>query len=492
MRTLGISIAVAAALAAFPALAAPKDSVTIGMTLEPTPGLDPTSGAAAAIGEIVHYNIFEGLTKINEDFSITPLLADKWSFSPDLKTLTFNLKKGVKFQDGEPFSSKDVKFSFERYAAKDSTNKEKAFFASIESIDASDPDVAVLKFKDPSFDALFHLGQNTAIVIDEKSAADEASHPIGTGPYKLSAWNKGSSVTLEKWDGFRDAGKIAIAHATFRFISDPSAEVAALLAGDVDDFPRVAAQNLAQFQSDPRFQVLIGGTEGKTILAMNNKKKPLDDLKVRQAIAYAIDRKAIIDGAMNGLGTPIGSHLTPNDPGYVDLTGQYPHDPEKSKALLKAAGVKLPLELTLTLPPPDYARKGGEIAAAELAEVGIQAKIENVEWAQWISNVYTAKNYDLTIISHVEPLDIGIYARPGYYFNYDDPQFDAIIARLSAAPDIDAYKKALVEAQHNLADHCVNAFLFQLANVVIADANLKGVWKNAPIFANDLSALSWK
>ena len=237
MRTLGISIAVAAALAAFPALAAPKDSVTIGMTLEPTPGLDPTSGAAAAIGEIVHYNIFEGLTKINEDFSITPLLADKWSFSPDLKTLTFNLKKGVKFQDGEPFSSKDVKFSFERYAAKDSTNKEKAFFASIESIDASDPDVAVLKFKDPSFDALFHLGQNTAIVIDEKSAADEANHPVGTGPYKLSAWNKGASVTLEKWDGFRDAGKIAIAHATFRFISDPSAEVAAVLAGDVDSFP---------------------------------------------------------------------------------------------------------------------------------------------------------------------------------------------------------------------------------------------------------------
>ena len=492
MRTLGISIAVAVALAAFPALAAPKDSVTIGMTLEPTPGLDPTSGAAAAIGEIVHYNIFEGLTKINEDFSITPLLADKWSFSPDLKTLTFNLKKGVKFQDGEPFSSKDVKFSFERYAAKDSTNKEKAFFASIESIDASDPDVAVLKFKDPSFDALFHLGQNTAIVIDEKSAADEANHPVGTGPYKLSAWNKGASVTLEKWDGFRDAGKIAIAHATFRFISDPSAEVAALLAGDVDDFPRVVAESLAQFQSDPRFQVLIGGTEGKTILAMNNKKKPLDDLRVRQAIAYAIDRKAIIDGAVNGLGTPIGSHLTPNDPGYVDLTGQYPHDPEKSKALLKAAGVKLPLELTLTLPPPDYARKGGEIVAAELAEVGIQAKIENVEWAQWISNVFTGKNYDLTIISHVEPLDIGIYARPGYYFNYNDPEFDAIIARLSTAPDIDAYKKALVDAQHKLADDCVNAFLFQLANVVIADANLKGVWKNAPIFANDLSALSWK
>ena len=131
--------------------------------------------------------------------------------------------------------------------------------------------------------------------------------------------------------------------------------------------------------------MLIGGTEGKTILAMNNKKKPLDDLKVRQAIAYAIDRKAVIDGAMNGLGTPIGSHLTPNDPGYVDLTGMYPHDPEKAKALLKEAGVTTPLELSLILPPPPYARQGGQIIAAELAEVGINAKIQDVEWAQWLA-----------------------------------------------------------------------------------------------------------
>ena len=108
-----------------------KDTVTIGMVLEP-PGLDPTSAPAAAIGEVTHYNIFEGLTKINEDFSVTPLLAEKWDFSPDLKTLTFTLKPNIKFQDDEPFSSKDVKFSFERYAAKESTNKDKAFFASIE------------------------------------------------------------------------------------------------------------------------------------------------------------------------------------------------------------------------------------------------------------------------------------------------------------------------------------------------------------------------
>ncbi len=216
----GFSVALLAgmALVATSAFGAAKDSVTVGMTLEP-PGLDPTAGAASAIGEITHYNIFEGLTKINEDFSITPLLADSWTFSPDLKSLTFVLKKGVKFQDGEDFTSKDVKFSFERFAAKDSTNKEKAFFASIQSIDASDPNKVTLNFKDPSFDALFHLGQNTAVILDEKSAANEATQPVGTGPYKLTNWAKGASATLDAWPGYRDPGKIAIHHATFRFIS---------------------------------------------------------------------------------------------------------------------------------------------------------------------------------------------------------------------------------------------------------------------------------
>jgi len=491
-RAPRLMLSAAFALVASASLADAKDSVTIGMVLEP-PGLDPTTAPAAAIGEVTHYNIFEGLTKINEDFSVTPLLAEKWAFSPDLKTLTFSLKPNVKFQDGEAFSAKDVKFSFERFGAKDSTNKDKGFFASIESIETPDPQTVVLHFKDPSFEALFHLGMNTAVILDEKSAATAATAPVGTGPYKLGSWTKGASITLDKWDGYRDAAKIPLARATFRFISDPSAETAAVLAGDVDAFPRFTnVQALDQFKSDPRFQLLIGGTEGKTILAINNKKKPLDDLKVRQAIAYAIDRKAIIDGAMNGLGAPIGSHLTPNDPGYVDLTGLYPHDPAKAKALLKEAGVTTPLDLSLILPPPDYARQSGQIIAAELADVGINAKIQNVEWAQWLSGVYKDHNYDLTIISHVEPLDIGIYANPNYYYQYDSPAFQAIDKKITTAPNLEAYKAALVEAQKQLAADAVNAYLFQLPNVTVANADLRGLWKNAPIFVNDLSALSWK
>src|SRR5271165_2917045 len=276
MRRASLFVSAGFAIVAFAGVAYAKDSVTVGMVLEPAPGLDPTTAPAAAIGQIAHYNIFEGLTKVNEDFSVTPLLADSWTFSPDLKTLTLKLKPNVKFQDGEPFTSKDVKFSFERFAAKDSTNKDKAFFASILSIDTPDPMTVVLNFKDPSFEELFHLGTDTAVIIDEKSAAGEATNPVGTGPYRLASWTKGASVTLDKWDGYREPAKIAIPHATFRFISDPAAAVAAMLAGDVDAFPRFANLDaLGQFKSDPRFQVLVGGTEGKTILAMNNKKKPL-------------------------------------------------------------------------------------------------------------------------------------------------------------------------------------------------------------------------
>ena len=491
MKLLRVFLA-ATALLTTAAYAVPKDSVTIGIALEP-PGLDPTTGAAASIGDIVHYNVFEGLTKIGDDFSVTPLLAESWTVSPDAKTLTFKLRKGVQFQNGEPLTSQDVKFSFERAAAADSTNKEKAFFQSIASIDASDPNAVVLTFKAPSFDALFHLGLNTAVVVEPKSAATNGANPVGTGPYKLAEWSKGSAVTLKRWDGYRDAGKVAIARANFRFINDSSAQVAGLLAGDIDAIPRFdGPASLDKFKSDKRFQVIVGGTEGKTILAINNKRKPFEDLRVRQALAFAVDRKALIDGAVNGLGAPIGSHLVPSDPGYVDLTGEYPHDAEKAKALLKAAGVATPLNVGLILPPPGYARQGGEIVAAELAEVGIQAKIENVEWAQWLSGVYKDKNFDLTIISHVEPLDIGIYANPDYYFQYDSQKFRDTYARLTAAPDLASFKTAIGDAQRQLADDSVNVFLFQLQQASVADARLKGLWKNAPIFATDLAALSWQ
>ena len=486
--------AAVAALATVPfdlAAQGKKDAVVIGMTLEPSPGLDPTGGAASSIAEITHYNIYETLTKINSDGTVSPLLAEKWEVSPDLKTYTFTLRKGVKFQNGEPFDAKAVKFSFERAAGEKSTNKDKRTFATMETVAAIDPHTLVVVNKELDPDFLFLMGQATAIIVEPKSADTNATKPVGTGPFKLDAWNKGSSVVLSKWDGYRSAAQVKMKKVTFRFVSDPAAQVAALLAGDIDYFPRVTPRSVAQFKNNPKFQLMVGGSRAKTILAINNKKKPLDDVRVRRAISAAIDRKAVIEGAGDGYGAPIGSHYVPGGFGYVDTTGINPFNIEKAKALLSEAGIKTPLELTLTLPPPPYARQGGEVIAAQLAKIGIVAKIQNVEWAQWLSGTYTNKNYDLTIISHVEPFDLGNFSRPGYYWNYENPKFNALFDQIKNTPRAADRAKLLGDAQRMIANDAVHGFLYQPQWVSLASKNLKGLWKDMPIIVNDVSALTW-
>lgn len=481
-----------AALAATASAQARKDSVVLGMTLEPAPGLDPTMASATSIAEVVHLGVLEGLTKIAMDGSVSPLLAESWSVDPDGKVYTFHLRRGVKFHDGEALDASDVKFSFERAKAEGSTNKaKKSVFDNISRIDTPDAHTVILVLNQADGNFLFRMGEATAAILDPKSAAAIASKPIGTGPFRFEDWKKGSSITLVKNPDYRNAAAVKMKKVTFRFISDPAAQVSALLAGDIDGMPRFGApQNLAQFRNDKRFTVATGGTEGKTIVAINNKRKPFDDIRVRRAIAAAVDRKAIIDGAMEGYGAPIGSHLVPSDAGYVDLTGMSPHDPEKAKRLLKEAGVALPLNLTLTLPPPQYARKGGEIVAAQLAKVGIVAKIENVEWAQWLSGAFKG-SYDLTIISHVEPLDFDRYADPNYYWGYDSKAFRELLAKYNASTDPKARLQVVGDIQRRLAEDQVNAWLFQLPQFAVARKPLKGLWSSSPIFANDLAALSW-
>ncbi len=469
-----------------------KASVTLAMVLEP-PGMDPTIAPAAAIGEIVHYNVLEGLTKINVDGSVTPLLAESWTMEPDGRSYTFKLKKGVKYHDGEPFDAADVKFSFERAKDDKSTNKaKKAVFDNIARIDTPDAHTVILTLNNADGNFLFRLGENTAVILDAKSAAGAATKPIGTGPYRFDDWKKGSSVTLAKWDGYRDAKAVKIQRVTFRFINDPAARVAALLAGDIDGVPRLdAPQAVKQLQADKRFVVSIGSTAGKGIMTINNKKKPFDDVRVRRALMHAIDRKAFIDGVLEGLGKPIGSHFAPTDAGYVDLTGLYPYDPEKAKALLKEAGVTAPLNVTLTLPPPQYARKGGEVLAAQLAKVGVIAKIENVEWAQWLGGTFKG-NFDLTVINHVEPLDYMQYANPGYYWGYDSKAFRDLAARHAAAVNPKERAKLFGDLQRLIAADAVNAFIFNPAQVAVAKKGLKGLWSSSPVFANDMAAVSWQ
>ncbi|MRX50897.1 ABC transporter substrate-binding protein [Paracoccus sp. S-4012] len=476
--------------AAVPAFAAPPDTITLGMVLEP-PNLDPTSGAAAAVDEIVYANLFEGLTRVASDGSIVPGLAESWEALEGGGVYEFKLRQGVKFHDGADFNASDVVFTLDRARGEESTNAQKVLFEGIESVEAVAPDVVRVTLSGPDGAFPWKMAWGDAVIVDEASAANLATNPVGTGPFRFGEWRQGDRVTLERFDGYWGEAP-ALTSATFRFISDPTAAFAAVMSGDVDAFPNFPApETLAQFEADPRFKVTVGTTEGETILAMNNANPPLDDIRVREAIVRAINRQEIIDGAMFGYGTPIGSHFAPHHPDYVDLTEQSAQDQDRARALLEEAGVT-DLSLRLALPPPSYARRGGEIVASQLAAVGIKTEITNMEWAQWLETVFKGGDFDLTIISHTEPMDIDIYARDDYYFHYDKPEFVALMDRLQATVDEAERSALLQQAQEMIAADYVNAFLFQLAKAGVADARLEGLWENAPTQANDLTGVRWK
>ncbi|ATG38177.1 ABC transporter substrate-binding protein [Phaeobacter piscinae] len=490
MTRLPFLFAASSALAILAGAASARDTVTVALQLEP-PHLDPTSAAAGAIDQVLYSNVFEGLTRFMGDGAVVPGLAESWEISEDGLTYTFALHDGVTFHDGTTMDAEDVKFSLDRARAEESTNAQKALFADIASVDVVDPLTVRLTLSQPNGNLLFNLAWGDAVIVAPESIDTIKTAPVGTGAFTFTNWVQGDRIDLARNPDYWGEAP-ALSAATFKFISDPTAAFAAMMAEDVDAFSAFPApENLPQFEADPRFQVLIGSTEGETILSINNKQAPFDNAKVRAAVAHAIDRQAIIDGAMFGYGTPIGSHFAPHNPAYVDLTDISAHDPEKARALLAEAGFPDGFTTTLHLPPPSYARRGGEIIAAQLAEVGITAEIINVEWAQWLETVFRGKNFGLSIVSHTEPMDIGIYARPDYYFQYDNAAFQDLMADLTGTTDPDARTKMLQQAQEIIAQDYVNGFLFQLAALSVAKADLQGLWANAPTQATDLTGVSW-
>ncbi len=484
----------AAALLAVAATAAPafaqKDSLTLGMVLEP-PMLDPTGGAAAAIREVVYQNIFEGLTRVDRNGQPQPLLGTSWTISPDGLVYTFKLATQAKFHDGAAFDCSVVKFTYERAVAPDSTNAQKGNFEPIASTACPDPATAVVTLKRPTARFLFNIGTSDSAMISPASAANNKTNPVGTGPYRFKRWVKGDRVELERSADYWGR-KPAIANVTFRFIADPSAATAAILAGDIDAFPMFPApEALDRLRADKRYTVQIGTTSGKAIMALNNARKPFDDIRVRRALAHAIDRKLLIDALANQ-GTPIGSHFVPGDAGFVDLVGSYPYDPAKAKALLAEAGIKPGFQMTLRLPPPAYARRGGEVVAAMLAEVGITVKQEPIEWAQWLAQVFGKDtDYDGTLILHVEPGDLDVYARDFYYYNYKSDEYRATYKKYVETVDPAAQLALVGDLQRILARDTPNIYLYAAAKIGVWKSGLRGMWPNQPLPVNSISEISW-
>jgi len=470
---------------------AARRHVEINLSLGPD-SLDPTTAPSASIGEVVHYNILEGLTKIEENGSTSPLLATAWEHDTDGRSYSIRLREGVRFHDGKPFDSSAVRFSFERAVAPGSKNKSRrALFDNIAHITTPDAYRVVLQLHHADASLPFRLGESSAVILHPDTAEQASRNPVGTGPYQIDQWQRGERITLQRAARYRNAAQLRMHSATYRFISTPEAQEKALQDGEVDLLYQFATRTVRRFQDDNRYQILVGASGGKCMVALNNRRARLNDVRVRRAISHAIDREGFIRRAMDGRGTAIGSHFAPTDAGYINLTGVYPYDPERARALLKEAAVASPLRLRLAIPPTPYALIGGPVVAEYLGKVGIDCQLENMSWSEWLAGPFKGQ-FDMTLINHVEPLDYAIYTDPSYYFGYDSAAFRDLVQRHALAANARERQQLFVQMQRQLANDAVNAWIYTPQIGVVLRKGLRGIWMNYPIFAHDIAAMWWE
>lgn len=452
---------------------------TIGLVQEPT-SLDPTADATASIATCLRDNLYEGLVRLDGSGKLVGSLAKSWDVSQDGTTVTFHLVSGANWHDGSPFRAQDVKFSWERAMNADTkpVNPHRDYWAPVKSIDAPDDSTVKVTLNTYSDNWLFHMAAGSAAIVSSASVANNGTNPIGTGPFKFGAWNRGSSLSLTRNDAYWGT-KAKLKDVEFRFISDPDAMNNALKAGDIDVIGQVQGpEQLAQFQQDQSFTVTKGAGVGKTMVSVNETSGPLADKRVRQALYAAIDRQAWIDGIMAGYAVPIGSHATPNDgePYYVDTTATNPYDPNKAKQLLAEAGQSnLTLRLAQITAFP-YAVRGTDILNSQLQAVGVTLKVEPMEFPRWLQQVFSnAQDYDLTIINHVEERDIGNYANPKYYWHYANTEVADGLKQADAEPDEAKRKDRYATILRQLAEDAANLWVYAANQLLVLRRDLQGV-----------------
>lgn len=456
---------------------AAESTVTIGATAEPST-LDLTTTSVAAIPQVLLYNVYETLVKVDESGKVVPLLAERYDLSKDRKTYTFTLHQGVTFSNGKKLTPDDVVFSLDRVRAKDSKHPFKAQMAPVDSVRAKGHDQVVVTLSRPSNAWLYDMTSSTGVILDEDAVGDLATKPVGTGPYAMQRWSRGTSITLQRNEKYW-GDKPSVPTVVFRYFDDPNAMNNAMLADDLDVISNVQApQTLKQFDDRSRFTVTEGTTNGEVVLGMNDSRGPLKDERVRRAITQAIDRKALVKTVWAGHGELLGSMVPPTDPWYEDLADTHPYDPAEARRLLKEAGQEN-LKLTMKLPTLPYATASGQFIAAQLKKVGIECDVSELEFpARWIDVVFTQADYDLSIVSHVEPRDIVQYGNPDYYWRYDDARVRTWLAAADrGTPEQQVtYMRRVAD---RISTDAASAWLFLLPNLIVAKKGVTGYPRNA-------------
>ncbi|MDZ4046315.1 MAG: ABC transporter substrate-binding protein [Rhodoglobus sp.] len=428
----------------------PDATLHVGLVLEPT-NLDIRHTSGAALEQILIDNIYEGLVSRTQENEIEGRLASDYTVSDDGLTYTFTLNEGIQFHDGTALTSADVVSSYETVRT-DATVQGNAEFAKVSSITAPDATTVEIVLTEPDQNFLFTLTGPAGLVFKTGDTTDLKSAENGTGPFALTRWNKGSTITFARNDDYWGE-KAGVAQVEFQYIPDFTAGVNAALAGDVDVLTAVDPNLAPQLEDSGEFTLTKGRTTDKATLAFNNKKAPLDDVRVREALRLAIDHDALVEAV--GAGTTLYGPIPELDPGYEDLSDVISYDPEKAKSLLAEAGQE-DLELTLTI-PSFYGTTVPKVLISDFKKVGVSLEVNSVEFPTWLEDVYTNHDYDLSFVLHVEPRDFGNFADPEYYFGYDNTEVQRLYAEALAEVDPDKSAELLAQAARIVSeDHAAD------------------------------------
>ncbi|MDK9657355.1 ABC transporter substrate-binding protein [Propionibacterium freudenreichii] len=466
-------------------------NLVIGTSVAPN-ALDPSTNSAAAIPQALLYNVYETLVKLDNNGAIKPLLATKWEQSDDGLTYTFNLQPQAKFASGAAVDANAVKTSFDRVMTEPKiTSAIKQQIAPMAAVNVKDPTTVDVVLSQRSNNWLYYMAQAAGIVYDPTKINDIDKQPAGSGPFEMKEWHQNELVTLKRAGSYWGT-PTKFDEVTFKSFTDPNAENAAMSSGDLDIISNVQApQALSQFNDTSKYTILDGTTNSEVVMGFNHQKDAFQDIRVRQAINYAINRGDLLKTVAAGHGTLIGSMVPPTDPWYEDLSNTYGYDPDKARQLLKDAGHENNLTLALRVPTLPYATASATFVASALKDVGITVNVDQLDFTRWIDEVMTKSNYDLTIVGHAEGRDIIKWAEPGYYWHYNNPDFQKLIAEAETGPS-DEQVGLMKQAARILATDAVADFLYLLANLVVTRADLEGVPKNLTSSSFDITSISSK
>lgn len=445
-------------------------TVSIGSLYEPQ-NLDNTAGAGQGINEAFNGNVYEALFRLNDDGSVSPSLVKDYTVSEDGLTYTFTLQPGVTFHSGDPLTSADVKWSIERVTSPDSKSSRKNSLKPIASIEMPDDATVVIKLSSRSISLPYNLSY---VWVINDAAKDLQSTEDGTGPYALDGWQRGSQLAVKRFDKYWGP-KPENGEVVFKYFTEATALNNALLTGAVDVITSVQSpDSLAQFKDNPDFTVAEGKSTTKLLLAYNDRVAPFDNVKVRKALARAVDDKKLLEAVWGEYGTLIGSFVPPTDPWYVDLAKTDAYDPESAKALLAEAGY--PDGFTFTIDTPNYDPHpiAAQFLQGELAKVGVKVEINVITANEWYTKIYKAHDFQATLQEHVNHRDIVFYGNPDFYWGYNNPKVVDLIKASEEAKTVDEQTEKLKEANIQIAEDAASNWLYLYPQIVVSKKSVSG------------------